>query len=514
MPTKIKAYNNLVSQVNELTSKYTIDEIKNDKDKKLQYIEKLIDYKLKPNKNVISGRNDIAKFKEVYDIKEDEMGVIKVNTSLNPVSFFITNKDNLVKDLVKHKAISSIIVCGKKAYREINFNNISLFNLKQFECFDKVCINELPTVKNKKSIGVTSEEKKALSTETLGGLKKLYFDSCIGKDYEKNREDIMFNLTSYTKFLENEHFIMLGVDNQNKVSDIRELNIGAEACSPVSVSNVIKFIEEHKDCHRFASLHNHPTGNLKASVADINIWAGLNHLAKNLGVSMDNDFILGKDNYYDKKLDQVIPLERNSELKKNLLLEDVKKALMGYCQREFGDNYTYDNFSKEFPDEKHIGLAYTTTPDENHEIQYELNLEDLIGTQSIDGEVITTIDYLKEFGSEEKALEVLKEELLYADFDGYVEIDEGDLRETLGLEIDDDGNLFDPLSKDLDNDGIADRYDNDFKDSDYLESTYDVEDKEITNKKESTLELISKYKEQISTSISTLEIKQEKENER
>ncbi|HHQ5518105.1 TPA: hypothetical protein ACSREQ_004058, partial [Clostridioides difficile] len=33
-----------------------------------------------------------------------------------------------------------------------------------------------------------------------------------------------------------------------------------------------------------------------------------------------------------------------------------------------------------------------------------------------------------------------------------------------------------PLSKDLDNDGIADRYDNDFRDSDYFESTYDVED--------------------------------------
>lgn len=449
MPTKIKAYNNLVAQVNELTSKYTIDEIKNDKNKKLQYIEKLIDYKLKPNKNVISGRDELAEFKEVYDVKEDEIGVIKVNAALNPVSFFITDKDNLVKDLVKHQALSSIIVCGEKAYKGINFNNIALFNLKQFQCFDKVCINELPAVKNKKSIGVTSEEKKQLSTETLDGLKKLYFDSCIGKDYGKNREDIMFNLTSYTKFLENEHFIMLGVDNQNKVSDIRELNIGAEACSTVSVSNVIKFIEEHKDCHRFASLHNHPTGNLKASAADINIWVGLNHLAKNLGVSMENDFILGKDNYYDKDLNKVIKIERSSELKKNLLLEDVKKAMMGYCQREFGDNYTYENFSKEFPDEKHIGLAYTTTPDENHEIQYELNLKDLVATQSIDGEVITTIDYIKEFGSEEKALEVLKEEFLYADFDGYVEINERDLRETLGLEIDDEGNLFDPKEQKL-----------------------------------------------------------------
>ena len=39
-----------------------------------------------------------------------------------------------------------------------------------------------------------------------------------------------------------------------------------------------------------------------------------------------------------------------------------------------------------------------------------------------------------------------------------------------------EGNFYDPLSKDLDNDGIADRYDNDFRDSDYFESTYDVED--------------------------------------
>ena len=51
-----------------------------------------------------------------------------------------------------------------------------------------------------------------------------------------------------------------------------------------------------------------------------------------------------------------------------------------------------------------------------------------------------------------------------------------DLRAATGLDIDDEGNFYGPLSKDLDNDGIPDRYDNDFKDSDYFESTYDVED--------------------------------------
>lgn len=39
-----------------------------------------------------------------------------------------------------------------------------------------------------------------------------------------------------------------------------------------------------------------------------------------------------------------------------------------------------------------------------------------------------------------------------------------------------DGKIYDPLGKDLDNDGIIDRYDNDFRDSDYFESTYDVPD--------------------------------------
>lgn len=39
-----------------------------------------------------------------------------------------------------------------------------------------------------------------------------------------------------------------------------------------------------------------------------------------------------------------------------------------------------------------------------------------------------------------------------------------------------DGKIYDPLGKDLDNDGIIARYDNDFRDNNYFESTYDVED--------------------------------------
>lgn len=43
------------------------------------------------------------------------------------------------------------------------------------------------------------------------------------------------------------------------------------------------------------------------------------------------------------------------------------------------------------------------------------------------------------------------------------------------LKSDNYDNIYNPFSQDLDNDGIIDRYDNDFMDSDYFESTYDVD---------------------------------------
>ena len=183
----------------------------------------------------------------------------------------------------------------------------------------------------------------------------------------------------------------------------------------------------------------------------------------------------------------------------NPLLEDVKRAIVDFCKREYeDDSYTYENFNNLFPDLAHIGIAFTTTPDEKHEI----SLEDFTATQYINGEPITKIDYLKDLGSEEKALKFLKQEMEYGDFEEFVSIDDNDIKKALGLERDGDGNIYDPLAKDLDNDGVPDRYDNDFRDSDYFETTYDVEDNlntkaesiEKVSEKSSVLGQIKSYK--------------------
>lgn len=177
------------------------------------------------------------------------------------------------------------------------------------------------------------------------------------------------------------------------------------------------------------------------------------------------------------ELNQLLDMgEVEEKINPNPLIEDVKNAIIDFINREYEEEHRYEDFNNLYPDLKHIGVAYTTTPDEKYEIQYEVNLEDFTATQYVNNEPITEYNYLEELGSEEKALQSMLQDMEIADFSDFVSIDDNDLKNVLGLERDDDGNIYDPLAKDLDNDGISDRYDHDFKDSDYFETTYDVAD--------------------------------------
>ena len=201
----------------------------------------------------------------------------------------------------------------------------------------------------------------------------------------------------------------------------------------------------------------------------------------------------------------------------NPLLEDLKNAIVEFCKREYGeDGYEHETFHTLFPDIEHVGIAYTELEQGDfHGVQFELNLKDYSWSQYVDDVKISSGSYIEDYGSEEEALKYMKMEMENAEFSDFVRINEDDLKKVMGLEIDDDGNLYDPLSKDMDNDGIADRYDNDFRDSDYLESTYDVDgiNKE-EEEKPSTLGMLEKFKAEIKEKEEKTNKNNEKEMER
>ena len=179
---------------------------------------------------------------------------------------------------------------------------------------------------------------------------------------------------------------------------------------------------------------------------------------------------------------------------KNPLLEEVKEELIHFLNKEYDEAHSIEDFDTMFPDLTDIGLAYTTTPDEKHEIQTSLDLINYKMNTYVDNTLIDSYQYTYDplDASDTKELIQIKTGIEFWDFNELVYVDEEKLKAALGLEIDDDGNFYDPLSKDMDLDGVADRYDADFRDS-KVQSFGDLDKRE----KASVMDRLGYFKEKV-----------------
>ena len=180
---------------------------------------------------------------------------------------------------------------------------------------------------------------------------------------------------------------------------------------------------------------------------------------------------------------------------KNSLLEEVKEELIHFLNKEYEENHSIEDFDTLFPDLSDIRLAYTTTPDEKHEIQTSLDLINYKLNTYVDNTLVNSFQYTYDplDASDRSELVQIKASIGFWDFNELIYVDEEKLKEVLGLEIDDDGNFYDPLEKDTDLDGVADRYDADFRDS-KVQSIGDLDRRE----RNSVVDKLNGYKEQIS----------------
>lgn len=187
----------------------------------------------------------------------------------------------------------------------------------------------------------------------------------------------------------------------------------------------------------------------------------------------------------------------------NPLLEEVKEELIDFLNREYDEENRLEDFDTIFPDLTDIGIAYTTTPDEKHEIQVSLDLINYKMNTYVDKNLIDSFQYTYDplDASDLKELVQIKTSIGFWDFSELVSVNEEKLREVMGFEIDDDGNFYDPLSKDMDLDGIIDRNDADFRDS-KVQEIGDFERKEKT----SIMDKLKEYKGNLAVNNNIKEI--------
>nr|WP_288323231.1 helicase-related protein [uncultured Peptostreptococcus sp.] len=187
----------------------------------------------------------------------------------------------------------------------------------------------------------------------------------------------------------------------------------------------------------------------------------------------------------------------------NPLLEEVKEELIDFLNREYDEENRLEDFDTIFPDLTDIGIAYTTTPDEKHEIQVSLDLINYKMNTYVDKNLIDSFQYTYDplDASDLKELVQIKTSIGFWNFSELVSVNEEKLREVMGFEIDDDGNFYNPLSKDMDLDGIIDRNDADFRDS-KVQEIGDFERKEKT----SIMDKLKEYKGNLAVNNNIKEI--------
>ena len=92
------------------------------------------------------------------------------------------------------------------------------------------------------------------------------------------------------------------------------------------------------------------------------------------------------------------------------LVDEAKRLIEEYCCREFGEDARAD-----FSDLRKIPIAYTTSEDDLHEIQVNLNLIDCCMDTCVDGTLVRHEPY--------ESLARMVEELPYLEFDDLVSVD-------------------------------------------------------------------------------------------
>ena len=135
--------------------------------------------------------------------------------------------------------------------------------------------------------------------------------------------------------------------------------------------------------------------------------------------------IEGEISLNDNIAEYNIPSSNNSNS-----IDNVMKALNEYYAQEFDDI----KVDKETADYSDIGVAYTTTPDGEHEIQYTIDLNEMKWYQFVDNQEIESGNY--------KDYDEIINELKSCSFDDFVRVDDKKLLDKMNLVIDENGNYM------------------------------------------------------------------------
>lgn len=116
-------------------------------------------------------------------------------------------------------------------------------------------------------------------------------------EYIRNASDVARLVGEDAKRWDREHFLVIGLDNKNRCLGIEVVAIGTGNVAHIPVRDVMRPLLL-AGALRFIVCHNHPSGELAPSQADVAITRSLTEAAELFGIELVDHVIVGPGDGY------------------------------------------------------------------------------------------------------------------------------------------------------------------------------------------------------------------------
>lgn len=197
-----------------------------------------------------------------------------------------------VSTLSNDELLSILLATGTKKYSAKTLANILLKEIGELKKLGDITYNQLVNIEGigpakACSLLASIELGKRINSEVTNIINLKFNNSKLIFNYFKDRIG--------TK--KQEHFYCLYLDNSNKIIAEKLLFIGTINQSLVHPREIFK--EAYlSSSSSIICIHNHPSGNLKPSINDINLTEKIVEIGKLLGIRVLDHIIVSTNGYY------------------------------------------------------------------------------------------------------------------------------------------------------------------------------------------------------------------------
>ncbi len=125
------------------------------------------------------------------------------------------------------------------------------------------------------------------------------------ENYLENSKSVIELIQNQLKDKTKEHFKLIMLNTRNKVINIADISTGTLNASLVHPREVFIEAIKHHSC-AVILVHNHPSGEAEPSNDDLKITKRLKEAGNIIGIEVLDHIIIGKDNYFSFKDNQLI----------------------------------------------------------------------------------------------------------------------------------------------------------------------------------------------------------------